>query len=160
MFERAGANAARSYISTGNVSFEIDPDDVDAAVVSVEADLELLLGRPTPLFVRRLDDLTTLLDQDPFAVAPFDEVHARLVTFFRSAPPPALQLPMNSPNGDWSVFAAGAAEVFSVTRSQSDRQPRDPGGIIQRVADEPVTTRAVGTIERIVAHLLGPETDG
>ncbi len=51
------------------------------------------------------------------------------------------------------MFAAGSAEVFSVTRAWPDRQPQDPGGVIQRTAGEQVTTRAFGTIERIVAKL-------
>ena len=50
-------------------------------------------------------------------------------------------------------FAAGRSEVLSVTRAWPDRQPQDPGGLIERLAREPVTTRAVGTIERILTKL-------
>lgn len=152
MFERAGATEATSYISTGNVSFRAD----DAAAVSaaVEADLHELLGRETPLFVRSLDELQALLDSDPFATEPFDEVYARLVTFFGDEVPRSVELPVEATNGDWSVFAAGPRELFSVTRAWPDRQPNDPGGRIQRLADQPVTTRALGTLERIVAKLV------
>jgi uncharacterized protein (DUF1697 family) len=153
MFERAGAKDATSYLSTGNVSFSVRPEHLDAVVEGVEAELELLLGRPTPVFVRSLDALVALLDGEPFAAAPFDDVHARLVTFFRASVPAELTLPLVAPNGDWSVFAAGAAEVFSVTRERADRQPQDPGGVIQHLAGEPITTRAVGTLTRIAAKL-------
>jgi len=153
MFERAGAVDAVSYISTGNVSFAVAPDHLDHVVTSVEADLDRLLSRPTPIYVRRLDELVEMLERDPFSSAPFDDVHARLVTFFRCAVPPSVELPLSAPNGDWSVFDTGPAEVFSVTRAWPDRQPNDPGGTIQRIAGEPVTTRAISTIERIVAQL-------
>lgn len=153
MFEQAGGRDAVSYIATGNVSFAVPPTRLAAVVEGVEAELEVLLGRPTPVFVRSLDALVALLERDPFAAAPFDAVHARLVTFFRTSVPAELTLPLEAPNGDWSVFAAGAAEVFSVTRARADRQPQDPGGVIQHLAGEPVTTRAVGTLERIVANL-------
>ncbi len=155
MFERAGATDAVSYISTGNVSFRVEPADVAAIVESVESDLERLLERPTPLYVRTLDDLRGLLDDDPFADAPFDEVHARLVTFFRGEVPATIELPVDAANGDWSVFGRRRREVVSVTRALPDRQPQDPGGVIQRVAGQPVTTRAIGTIERIVTKLDG-----
>ncbi len=151
MFERAGATDATSYMSTGNVSFRAD--DAEAVSAAVEADLHELLGRETPLYVRSLDELQALLDNDPFATEPFDEVSARLVTFFGDEVPPSIELPMEAANGDWSVFAAGQRELFSVTRAWPDRQPHDPGGRIQRLAGEPVTTRALGTIERIVAKL-------
>lgn len=153
MFERAGAADATSYIATGNVSFSARDGDVARIVESVEADLERLLERPTPVFVRSLDDLVALLDSDPFEREPFDDVYARLVTFLRGGIPESLRLPLRAPNGDWSVFAAGATEVFSVTRAWPDRQPQDPGGVIQRIAGEPVTTRALGTLERIATKL-------
>ena len=152
MFERAGATEATSYISTGNVSFRTH--DVESVTAAVEDDLAALLDRPTPVYVRSLAELERLLDDDRFAGAPFDDVHARLVTFFRSAVPASIELPVDAANGDWSVFAAGPAELFSVTRAWPDRQPHDPGGVIQRLAGEPVTTRALGTIERIVAKLV------
>lgn len=153
MFERAGATNAKSHLATGNVSFTLEAGRVDAVVDQVESALEGLIGRPTPLFVRLLDDLVELVDADPFAGEPFDDVYARLVTFFRTSVPASLALPLVAPNGDWAVFAAGSGEVFSVTRAWPTRQPQDPGGVIQRLAGEPATTRALGTLERIVARL-------
>lgn len=157
-FERAGAVDARSHISTGNVSFVVGDaggsgSGLDGLVDGVESRLEQLLGRPTPVYVRSLDDLVALLDADRFAAAPFDEVHARLVTFCRDRVPTTIELPWEAPNGDWSVFDASERELFGVTRAWPDRQPQDPGGVVQRRLGEPVTTRALGTIERIVARL-------
>lgn len=156
MFERAGAIDAVSYISTGNVSFRSGAGEVPSIVARVERDLERLLGRETPLYVRTIDELRALLADDPFAAAPFDAVYARLVTFFRAAVPERIELPVEAPNGDWSVFARRPRELLSVTRAWPDRQPQDPGGVIQRLAGEPVTTRTIGTIDRIVAKLVGP----
>lgn len=153
MFRAAGATEVVSYLATGNVSFRIDDADVGEAVDRVEAALERLLGRPTLLFVRLLADLADLVESDPFADAPFDDVYARLVTFLPIPPPPVPELPTTATNGDWSVFAAGPAEIFSVTRAWPDRQPQDPGGVIQRAVGAPVTTRAIGTVERIVSKL-------
>lgn len=151
--ERAGGANAVSYISTGNVSFEIDDAALPEMIEAVEMGIGEVVARPTPVFVRSLDRLRTLVDDDPFSAAPFDEVRARLVTFFRTGVPASLELPMTASNGDRPVFAAGSGEVFSVTQAWPDRQPQDPGGVIQAAAGEPVTTRAVGTIERIVAKL-------
>jgi uncharacterized protein (DUF1697 family) len=153
MFERAGATVPVSYITTGNVSFSIDPGELGRVIDQVETDLARLLGRDTPVFVRSLDELVELLDADPFADEPFEAVYARLVTFFRNSVPAALTAPLRAPNDDWEVFATGPGEVFSVTRAWPDRQPSDPGGVIQRLAGEPTTTRAIGTLERIVTRL-------
>jgi uncharacterized protein (DUF1697 family) len=154
MFERAGADDCVSFISTGNVSFRAEPGGVSAIVEQVEDDLEQLLGRATPVFVRSLGELATLLASDPFADPPVDAVRGCEVSFFRSAVPDHLDLPMSASNGDWVVFGTGPREVYSVTRERSDRQPSSPGGVIERTAGEPITTRALGTLERIAAKLV------
>ena len=156
MFERAGAAEATSYIATGNVSFRVETDAVPAVVESVEADLERLLGRPTPLFVRPLDDVVALVDSNPFANPPRGPVRDEVVTFFRDRVPDHLAPPIEAPNGDFVAFAAGPAELFSVVIDRDDRQPSAPGGYLERLAGEPVTTRAVTTLERIVEKLTGP----
>jgi len=154
MFERAGADDCLSYISTGNVSFRAEPGAVWTIVERVEDDLEQLLGRATPVFVRPLGELVTLLAADPFADPPVDAVRSCEVSFFRSAVPSHLDLPMTASNGDWVVFGTGPREVFSVTCDHPGRQPSSPGGAIERAAGEPITTRAIGTLERIVGKLV------
>jgi uncharacterized protein (DUF1697 family) len=152
-FGRAGAANAASHLATGNVSFEVDAESLPDLIDRVERDLELVLGREAPLYVRSLDELAELVARDPFVGAPFDDVYARIVTFFRARVPTTFELPLVAANGDWSVFGAGPRELFSVTRAWPDRQPQDPGGVIQKLAGEPVTSRAIGTIERIVRRL-------
>ena len=152
MFERAGATDAVSYITTGNVSFTCPPELLDDVVETVERDLERLLDRPTPLFVRTPGELVALLDRDPFADEPFEDVVHREVTLVRNRVPGDLDLPVESPKGTWSIFAADARHVFSVQR-MVDGTTQSPGGAIERLVGEPVTTRAPGTLERIVAKL-------
>lgn len=152
LFERAGAVDPVSYISTGNVSFSPGSAGVGTIVERVESGLEALLGRPTPLFVRTVDEIVELLDRDPFTAAPFDDAVAFEVTLVRDRVPSGLTLPVDSPDGRWSVFAADDRHVFSVQRIV-DGTTRSPGGVIARAVGEPVTTRAIGTLERIAAKL-------
>lgn len=152
LFERAGAREARSYISTGNVSFRCDDHELIDIVDDVEHRLEALLGRPTEVFARSCAQLATIRRSSPFDRAPFSEPGARLVTMFRDGVPSSLQLPIESDRGDYVVFEAGEREVFSVTR-EVDGRMRDPGGVIERLAGERMTTRAWGTIERILDKL-------
>lgn len=152
MFERAGATEAQSYISTGNVSFVVEPGRLDQLVGAVEADLERLLDRPTPVVVRSLDRLRELVERDPFDAAPHPDPCARLVTMARHELPDGFELPIVSPTGDYHVFAVEAADVFSIT-VDTGGPIRDPGGLIERAVGRPVTTRAWGTITRIVQRL-------
>src|SRR5690606_5277156 len=77
MFARAGAAGGRSYLATGNVSCRAEPRAVAGIVDAVEHDLEALLGRATPIFVRSLTELVALVERDVFASEPLDAVAAR-----------------------------------------------------------------------------------
>ncbi len=107
MFRRAGATEVVSYISTGNVSFDLPADGLDGPVARVERDLGDLLGRPTPVFVRSLDELSAMHAGDPWQRAPYPDAVERTVIFFRDEVPAALPVPYESRRGDFSVFAAG-----------------------------------------------------
>jgi uncharacterized protein (DUF1697 family) len=150
--ERAGGADARSYISTGNVSFDADPDEIDTIVTTIEDEIAAVVDRPTPVFVRRLADLRALVRGDPFADAPISEPSHRLVTFVRGRVPDSIQLPIVSGRGYFHVFGQRDGAIFSVTR-EVDGRTRDPGGIIEGRVGRPVTTRAWGTITRIVDKL-------
>ena len=150
--ERAGGTGVASHLTTGNVSFGADPAELDGIVGDVEAGIEQVVGRPTPVIVRTLDHLVDLVDRRPFAAAPHPDPRARLVAMVRDRVRDDFEVPIISPNGDYHVFAVDGGEVFSITIDTGGRV-QDPGGLIERLAGEPVTSRAIGTIEKIVAKL-------
>ena len=150
--EEAGGWEAASYITTGNVSFRCEPDRLDEVVVAIEHGIERVVERPTPVMVRPLDHLVALVAARPFSAAPHPDPKAKLVGFVRARISAELDLPIDSPNGDFSVFAVDGGEIFSITIDTGGRV-QDPGGLIERLVGEPLTTRAWGTVERIVAKL-------
>lgn len=152
LFTSAGARDAVSYISTGNVSFSIDPAELPALVDQVEHGITDVVGRATEVFVRSLDQLVAMRERDPFDDAPFPDAQDLLVIMFRDGVPDVLELPIESRRGDWIVFGAGPAEVFAVVRDVDGRR-QSPGGVVERLAGERMTSRAWSTIDRIVDKL-------
>ncbi len=150
--ERAGGHDATSYLTTGNISFRCEPAQLDDVVAAIEVGIERVVERPTPVMVRSLDQLVSLIDRDPFARSPHQAPKAMLVGFVRDQVTTTLNLPIDSPNGDYSVFAADGGEIFSITIDNGGRV-HDPGGMIERLVGEPLTTRAWGTLTKIVAKL-------
>ena len=154
--ERAGGHDAVSYLTTGNVSFRCEPAELDDVISAIELGIERVVERPTPVMVRSLDQLVTLIDRDPFACAPHPTPKAMLVGLVRAGVSATLDLPIDSPNGDYSVFAVDGGEIFSITIDNGGRV-QDPGGKIERLVGEPITTRAWGTITKIAAKLTDQE---
>lgn len=152
LFRDAGAANPVSYISTGNVSFELDPADLDDLVDTLERGITEVVGRDTEVFVRSLDEIVEMVERDPFATTPFPEFQDALVVMFRDDVPSQLSLPVESPRGDYTVFAAGPREVFAVVRDVDGRR-QSPGGVVERLAGERMTSRAWSTITRIATKL-------
>ena len=152
LFRDAGATNPVSYISTGNVSFDLDPAELDDLVDALERGVTDIVGRDTQVFIRTLDELVSMVDRDPFASTPYAEFQDALVVMFRDEVPARLSLPVESPRGDYTVFAAGPREVFAVIRDVDGRR-QSPGGVIERLAGERLTSRAWSTITRIVTKL-------
>lgn len=152
LFEEAGAVDPVSYITTGNVSFELEPGQLQSVVAQVDAAIEAVVDHPAELFVRTLEELQALVALDAFAEPPFEGVTEEVVTFFRGRVPESVDVPIVSPRGDTSTFLATDRELFSVVR-EVDGRASAPGGRLEKLVGERLTTRSITTIERIVAAL-------
>jgi uncharacterized protein (DUF1697 family) len=149
LFRQSGAIDPRNHLTTGNVSFNARAADIGPIVGQVEAGIQRVVGRPTPVFVRALDHLVGLVERDPFRAAPFAAEQREVVILPPRAPEPTL--PIESPSGGLSVFATNGTELFAVSRGVDGRAPEAAGGLVQRVLGIGVTVRAWSTIEKIVA---------
>jgi uncharacterized protein (DUF1697 family) len=145
----AGGADPASYISTGNVTFDLDPPELRRFGIELEARIADIIGRAEPVFIRSFADLAAMHERDPFEPPPIDDVQERVVTFCPGPVEGVLDLPHTSDRGDIVVFAAAGRELFTVNRLV-DGRTRGPGGIIERLIDARVTTRAWSTIDRIV----------
>lgn len=139
-----------SYISTGNVTFDLEPDQLAPFQSNLEHRIAAVIGRNEPVFIRTFAELAELHERNPFEPPPFPNVHERVVTFCPVPVAELVDLPHVTERGDLSIFAAHGCELFSANRLV-DGRTRAPGGIIERMLGTRVTTRGWSTIERIVA---------
>ena len=147
-FEQAGAADVRSHLTTGNVSFVCEADAVTEITSGARDEIEATVGRTTELYVRSLAELTAMAESQPFARAPLEGPVDRSVSFV-GEPVPDIELPIESAAGDVIVFAAGVAELWSVSKIESGIA-RGPGGLIEAATRRRVTTRAWRTVTRIL----------
>jgi uncharacterized protein (DUF1697 family) len=150
-FEGAGAAEVQTYLTTGNVSFAARPAAVRGIARKAEAAIGEVVGRPTEVFVRTVDELLALQALDPFRVAPLTVEHERIVAFLDHEP--AVTLPIWSPSRDFVVFGTGPRELFSVAVRYPDGTSRGSGGLVERATGTRVTSRAWSTVERILAKV-------
>ena len=150
LFSDAGAEAPRSYISTGNVSFSATEAELPELISSVEEGIAAVIGRPEEVFVRSIRSLEDLAASDPFVGSPYPETVERTVSF---VPPGtdlgALAIPAESRSGRVCMFRATEREVLSAGRRVGGRT-EGAGGLVERKLGCRITSRAWSTILRIV----------
>ena len=151
VFTRAGARNAVSHLATGNVSFDIEPQRLVDLEDSVDGALSDVVGRPIEVFMRTVAHLRAVDAEGIFALAPFGDVRDRLVTFFHEPPVfGSFEVPGLVQKDRTAVLAVNGCDVFSVTR-EWEGQIGSPGGLFERESGQRMTTRAWGTIEKILA---------
>ncbi len=65
--ERVGGSAARSHLTTGNVTFDADADAIDDLNRRLELEISRIVSRPTMVAIRQLTWLRDLVGNDLFA---------------------------------------------------------------------------------------------
>jgi uncharacterized protein (DUF1697 family) len=148
-FADGGAGEPRSYLTTGNVSFDAADDSLGDLTRRVEGAIAHTLGRHQPIFIRSVPRLRALAAHDHFGRHRAEDVDERCVTFLPDGRRWDTPLPLSSRRDDVTVIVTDGLDVFSVTRRISGRTG-NPGALIERRIGAPVTTRNWNTIERIL----------
>ena len=150
-FSEAGATDPVSHLATGNVSFDIAVRSLPELVEQVDASLTAIVGRDIEVFVRRLDDLGAIDADAVYATAPFDGVEDRLVTYFHH-PPDGIEVPSVIQGGRCALVELRDTDLYTAAR-EVDGRVGAPGGVLEKLTGQRVTTRAWSTVEKIVrAH--------
>lgn len=149
IFDQAGARDPVSHLATGNVSFDLDPTDVDVLAGTVGEAMSQVVGRDIEVFIRSLDKLTTVDAAAIYAIAPFEPLQ-RLVTYFHEPPDfGSTEIPGLIQKGRTAVLAIDGRDVYSAAR-ELDGQIGAPGGVLEKLTGQRVTTRGWSTIQKII----------
>ena len=153
IFERAGCENVKSYLSTGNVSFNYFGDNIQLLATKLESEIQKIIGRKEDVFIRDLDYLKAIKDNNYFSEgATLENVYERCITFAADKIKCSFLLPVYSKRKDVELFKIVDSEAYSVTRL-IDGRTSSAGKIIEKELDIRVTTRNWNTIDKIIDKL-------
>jgi uncharacterized protein (DUF1697 family) len=145
--ERAGFDAVRTVLASGNVAFDVAHGEPAALEQRLESAMALHLGRSFHTIVRPVATLEALLSTTPFAGYGLPDGAKRVVSFLRGPRPPRCALPLTE--GMATVIHQIGAEVFTAYL------PGAEGPVfmklIERAYGHDVTTRTWETVARCAA---------
>lgn len=146
-FEKLGFTDIKTVLSSGNVVFTGPVKSELTLGQTIESGMARHLPRSFPTIVRRVDYLTTLLAQDPYAGFRISAKDKRVVTFLSELHEGKLSLPIELEGA--RILAVKGGEVFTVY------EPNNKGPVfmtlIERTFGKHVTTRTLDTVKKCVA---------
>lgn len=155
-FEAAGFQDVKTVLGSGNVLFSAPAAAESTLARRAERAMTETLGRSFMTFVRSVDALRKLLQQDPFAAASLPGAAKRVVTFLVDAPKRKVTLP-DEVDGARIVSVRGSEAFSAYTPS-----PRGPVfmTLIKKTFGDEVTTRTWDTIAKLAADAPGAAPKG
>jgi uncharacterized protein (DUF1697 family) len=145
---RAGGSHVRSYLTTGNVTFDAGPREVAALNRRLESELARIVDRPTMVAIREHRWLQDLVAEDLFAEFDTGEWE-REVGFLARAAPPIDPRSMAEP-GNTRIVAVFEREVATARPRSGPGRPH-VNVLLQRAFGKPATARGWSTLCRIAA---------
>lgn len=153
-FEKAGATAVRSHLTTGNVTFSLDGRRLPTFTRSVDVALSDVVGRRIEVFVRTVRELAAVDAEAIYATAPFEHL-GELVSYFHRPPDfGGLPVPSVVHHGRAAILAIEGRDVYSVEREVDGRRSA-PGGVFERITGQRCTTRGWSTVAKILQREIG-----
>ena len=146
--EEVGGSGARSYLTTGNVTFDVEEDAVDGLTGRLEVALSRIVSRPTMVAIRPHTWLRDLVADDLFAGLDAQECEFE-VAFLRHTAAPIDQRSLPE-SGRTRLIAIYGRELVSVRPRSGPARPH-VNRILEGASGELATARGWSTLCRIAA---------
>ena len=152
VLETLGFTNVQSVISSGNVIFESNEQDVHKLEQRIEAAWPEMLGFSATTFVRSQSQLQEILDTDPFKGAVHSPSSYLLVTFVRRPIDPDFTLPYQVPDKPYKVVGYMSNVLFTIT-DNTVVKTTDLMTWLEKQFGKDITSRAPLTIQRILKRM-------
>lgn len=150
--EQLGLVRVSTVISSGNVVFDTDSEDLAALEAELEDAWNDRLGFESSTIIRTQEDLQQLVSLDPFKGLEHGKQTYLLVSFTKHPITVEMSLPHGPEDMSFELVAATDRELFTVTDTTSERTPNVMGWIEARFGKE-LTSRTWLTVERILKKM-------
>ena len=144
VFEALKFRDVITYKQSGNVIFETEAKDMETLRTRIESKLRETLGYDVSVFIRTIDYLKRLAEQNSRAVKEGDSF---LVTMLPPGDFP-LPLPKTIPKSTARIVSASGSEVFSLTHGGGEGALPNP--FLESKLKVKATTRNMNIIREIV----------
>ncbi len=149
-FLASGAAGAESFQVNGTLVFTPARGTRPRAIAARACEaMRASCGMKEPVFVRSVDELRSLVAEDPFAGQVAQGRDACCISFLGAPARSMPALPFVTPRGDLALLRTDDTHVLSVSRWVGS-SAGSPNAWLERTLGEPATTRNWRTVVRLV----------
>ena len=152
VLESLGLSKVQSVISSGNIIFESDEEDVNKLEKMIEEAWPKSLGFEASTIVRSQAQLQNIVDSDPFDGGQHSSSSYQLVTFFKRPNKPSFELPYQPEGKPYIVVGHADNVLFTVTDTTKIKTP-DVMVWLEKQFGKDITSRTLLTIGRILKKM-------
>jgi uncharacterized protein (DUF1697 family) len=149
VFEDLGFKNVQSVISSGNIVFDADSQEVKQLGAKLEEAWPKRLGFNSTTIIRSEEQIKKIVEADPFKEAPEDKNFYLNVTFLKNEPTMRLNYPYEGKDKSWKLLGIYENAVCSVTDLRATRSP-DLYVQLEKLFTKEITTRTWQTVNRIL----------
>ena len=152
VFRELGFDSPRTVISSGNVVFDSDSDDIATMEAALEAAWPDRLGFSSTTIIQARSQIQQLVDADPYRGLAHGRESYLLVTFFKRPPPTDAPLPVPPRDEPYRLLGLAAGALCSVTDTTVAKTP-DLMSWLEREYGQQISSRTWNTVRRIQAKM-------
>lgn len=152
VLDELGFRNTQSVISSGNLVFDSDSDDIAAMQSSLEEAWPERLGFSSTTIIWSVDQLRRLVESDPFRGLEHSKESYLLVTFCQTPPEDDAPLPEPPPGDVYRLLGVVEGTLCTVTDTTATRSP-DVMAWLEKHYGRRISSRTWKTVQRILARM-------
>ena len=149
IFESLECKNVTTYIQSGNVMFDSSIADENELTEKIENRLHEYLSDDVLIFIRTVDQLKSIVEDDPFQKLKFNSSAKLYISFLKNEINRKSKLPYQSPKKDVEIYRIRNREIYSIPQKIKGRYGF-PNLFIEKEFGVKATTRNWNTIIKVM----------
>lgn len=145
-----GFKNVKTLLASGNVVFETAEPQASVVGEKIEKKLKTAFGTDIGVLVRKISELSRLVETDPFKGVKVTPQTRLYVTFLSEKPKSRLKVPFESSDKDFKILSVTDHEVCCALTLTPKSGTLDLMGFIEKEFGRKVTTRNWNTIIKVM----------
>lgn len=144
-----GYTDIKTFLNSGNAVFDSSDNNSHAIKDTVEQKLKKRFGFPITVIIRRGEEISLLLEDEPFKHIVATDKTRLYVSFLTETPKSTLKIPYQSTDNSIRILRVTDKEILSVVELSQKTGTLDLMSLLEKEFGKSITTRNWNTVKKL-----------